>query len=129
MLPKPALHIVRNRSLTSPEPPSPSTPPPRRLEPILHRIATKRNSVVCPHISSISADTMYFAGGGRSRAVGGFSWAMHFTWDYKPDNGLPDTEPLPLAFGEGLEEDGKGKADKGTLRDGEAKRVGLMRRG
>lgn len=49
------------------------------IEPILARIQEEPTAVLCPMIDSIDDNTLkYNYGGGL--AVGGFSWALHFTW-------------------------------------------------
>ncbi|CAI5445490.1 unnamed protein product [Caenorhabditis angaria] len=58
------------------------------LEPLVQRIHDKRNAIICPTIDMISAETMAYSGS-WSLAVGGFSWALHFTWE-----GMPEDERL-----------------------------------
>ncbi|CAO4369587.1 unnamed protein product [Caenorhabditis nigoni] len=56
------------------------------LEPIVQRISDERTAIVCPMIDSISDSTLAYHGD-WSLSVGGFSWALHFTWE-----GLPEEE-------------------------------------
>ncbi|PAV82512.1 hypothetical protein WR25_19770 [Diploscapter pachys] len=51
------------------------------LEPLVARIAEKRTAILCPMIDSIAAETMAYHGDPYATAVGGFSWALHFTWE------------------------------------------------
>jgi len=57
-----------------------------RLEPILARIKADRTIVICPMIDAINDKTLEFSRQGGI-AVGGFSWALHFTW-----RGVPERE-------------------------------------
>ncbi|KAJ1358403.1 putative N-acetylgalactosaminyltransferase 9 [Parelaphostrongylus tenuis] len=57
------------------------------LEPLVQRISEKRSAVICPSIDDISAENMRYGGDKYSTSVGGFSWALHFTWE-----GLPQRE-------------------------------------
>jgi len=54
------------------------------LQPLLSPIAQTRTKVLIPTIDHISADSLqYFSI--PSGKVGGFSWALHFTWIAAPD--------------------------------------------
>ncbi|WKY00831.1 hypothetical protein Q1695_015115 [Nippostrongylus brasiliensis] len=54
------------------------------LEPLVQRISEKRSAIVCPMIDHISdADMSYYADK-HATSVGGFSWALHFTWESMP---------------------------------------------
>ncbi|CAJ0579054.1 unnamed protein product, partial [Mesorhabditis spiculigera] len=57
------------------------------LEPIAARIKEKPTAVVCPIIDYIDAKTMAYSGDPYATSVGGFSWALHFTWE-----GMPEVE-------------------------------------
>ncbi|PAV68298.1 hypothetical protein WR25_12949 isoform F [Diploscapter pachys] len=54
------------------------------LEPLVARIAEERTAILCPMIDSIAAETMAYHGDPYATAVGGFSWALHFTWESMP---------------------------------------------
>ncbi|CAI2349101.1 unnamed protein product [Caenorhabditis sp. 36 PRJEB53466] len=56
------------------------------LQPIVQRISDERSAIVCPMIDSISDQNLAYHGD-WSLSVGGFSWALHFTWE-----GLSDEE-------------------------------------
>ena len=55
-----------------------------RLEPILYRIHQDRTVVLCPMIDAINDKTLEFSRQG-GLAVGGFTWALHFTWRSLPE--------------------------------------------
>lgn len=55
------------------------------LEPLVQRISEKRNAIICPSIDDISALTMRYNGDKYSTLIGGFSWALHFTWENLPE--------------------------------------------
>ncbi|XP_052683470.1 probable N-acetylgalactosaminyltransferase 9 isoform X2 [Crassostrea angulata] len=57
------------------------------LEPILSRIKEFPNSVVCPIVDAIDADTLEYSKNGGYQ-VGGFSWSLHFTWRDVPSRDL-----------------------------------------
>lgn len=69
-----------------------------RLEPILSRIKEFPNSVVCPIVDAIDADTLEYSKNGGYQ-VGGFSWSLHFTWRDVPSRDLVHrkyTDPVGL---------------------------------
>lgn len=71
---------------------------PFRLEPILSRIKEFPNSVVCPIVDAIDADTLEYSKNGGYQ-VGGFSWSLHFTWRDVPSRDLVHrkyTDPVGL---------------------------------
>lgn len=71
---------------------------PLRLEPILSRIKEFPNSVVCPIVDAIDADTLEYSKNGGYQ-VGGFSWSLHFTWRDVPSRDLVHrkyTDPVGL---------------------------------
>ncbi|CAJ0934356.1 unnamed protein product, partial [Mesorhabditis belari] len=51
------------------------------LEPIVARIQAKPSAVVCPIIDHIDAKTLAYSGDPYATSIGGFSWALHFTWE------------------------------------------------
>uniref|UniRef100_A0A7I4Y8D2 Polypeptide N-acetylgalactosaminyltransferase n=2 Tax=Haemonchus contortus TaxID=6289 RepID=A0A7I4Y8D2_HAECO len=55
------------------------------LEPLVQRISEKRSAIICPIIDHISAEDMSYSGDKYSTSVGGFSWALHFTWERMPE--------------------------------------------
>ncbi|KAK6055003.1 glycosyltransferase, group 2 family protein [Cooperia oncophora] len=55
------------------------------LEPLVQRISEKRSAIICPIIDHISAEDMRYNGDPYSTSVGGFSWALHFTWESMPE--------------------------------------------
>ncbi|CAB3402188.1 unnamed protein product [Caenorhabditis bovis] len=55
------------------------------LEPLVQRIHEKRSAIICPIIDSIAAETMAYYGDPFATSVGGFSWALHFTWEGMPE--------------------------------------------
>ncbi|KJH53125.1 glycosyltransferase, group 2 family protein [Dictyocaulus viviparus] len=55
------------------------------LEPLVQRISEKRNAIICPIVDSISAEDFKYYGDKYSVSVGGFSWALHFTWENIPE--------------------------------------------
>ncbi|VDM62274.1 unnamed protein product [Angiostrongylus costaricensis] len=57
------------------------------LEPLVQRISEKRDAIICPSIDDISAHNMRYNADKYSTSIGGFSWALHFTWE-----GLPERE-------------------------------------
>ncbi|KAK5972274.1 hypothetical protein GCK32_003863, partial [Trichostrongylus colubriformis] len=56
------------------------------LEPLVQRISEKRSAVICPIIDHIDAGSMAYSGNKYSTQVGGFSWALHFTWENMPES-------------------------------------------
>ncbi|GMS78647.1 hypothetical protein PENTCL1PPCAC_822, partial [Pristionchus entomophagus] len=56
------------------------------LEPLVARIAEKPSAVVCPVIDYITDHNFYYSGNPHAEAVGGFSWALHFTWEPLPES-------------------------------------------
>ncbi|KAL6728833.1 hypothetical protein Aduo_010568 [Ancylostoma duodenale] len=56
------------------------------LEPLVQRISEKRSAIICPTIDHIAAETMQYHGDPYSTSVGGFSWALHFTWESLPES-------------------------------------------
>ncbi|CAJ0600292.1 unnamed protein product [Cylicocyclus nassatus] len=55
------------------------------LEPLVQRISEKRSAIICPTIDHIEAKTMQYYGDPYASSVGGFSWALHFTWEKMPE--------------------------------------------
>ncbi|XP_077404405.1 polypeptide N-acetylgalactosaminyltransferase 12 [Vanacampus margaritifer] len=56
------------------------------LEPLLHRIKEEPAAVVCPVIDSIDWKTFKYLGNAGEPQIGGFNWAMVFTWHMVPEH-------------------------------------------
>ncbi|KAF7245940.1 Polypeptide N-acetylgalactosaminyltransferase 11 [Varanus komodoensis] len=60
------------------------------LQPLLAPIQESRQTVVCPVIDIISADTLAYSSSPVVR--GGFNWGLHFKWDLVPLSELEGSE-------------------------------------
>ncbi|CAI4231180.1 unnamed protein product [Auanema sp. JU1783] len=56
------------------------------LEPLVQRIHDNPKAIVCPVIDHINAENMAYQGDKYATSVGGFSWALHFTWEPLPQS-------------------------------------------
>ncbi|XP_037360075.1 polypeptide N-acetylgalactosaminyltransferase 11-like [Talpa occidentalis] len=66
------------------------------LQPLLAAIREDRQTVVCPVIDIISADTLAYSSSPVVR--GGFNWGLHFKWDLVPlsELGGPEGATAPI---------------------------------
>ncbi|KAF5911452.1 hypothetical protein HPG69_004373 [Diceros bicornis minor] len=69
------------------------------LQPLLAVIQEDRQTVVCPVIDIISADTLAYSSSPVVR--GGFNWGLHFKWDLVPlsELGGPEGATAPIKVG------------------------------
>lgn len=58
-----------------------------RIEPLLARIKEDRQTVLCPIVDAIMAETLEYSGNGGYN-IGGFTWSLHFTWRDVPKRDL-----------------------------------------
>lgn len=66
------------------------------LQPLLAAIQEDQQTVVCPVIDIISADTLAYSSSPVVR--GGFNWGLHFKWDLVPlsELGGPEGATAPI---------------------------------